>query len=122
MACRTFRGEPRRLRGIAGGQVEPTAQLAYARPRPVIPRAGAPPEEIELHRNGVIVPAAGHSPHESDRLGIRTAFRATTPRRGDPQFRMAAALPVNHEHDRSRRIIDVDDDLVDQNPGNALLQ
>src|SRR5262245_5733017 len=122
MSCGAFRGEPRRLRGITGGQIESTAELAYARPGPVVARAGAPAEEIELHRNRVIVPAAGHPPHQRDRLGIGAPFRATAPWRGDPQLRMAAALPMNHEDDLSRGIIDVDDDLLDQDPDNALFQ
>jgi hypothetical protein len=35
---------------------------------------------------------------------------------------VAAAVPVQHEHNLARRIVDVDDDFVDQDPDDVLLQ
>ena len=80
------------------------------------------PSEIELHGDRVIVPAAGHAPHQRDRLGIGTPLRAPAPGSGDAQLGVTAAVPVHHEHDLARRIIDVDDDFLDQDADNALLQ
>ena len=80
------------------------------------------PSEIELHRDRVIVPAAGHAPHQRDRLRIGTPFRASAPGPSDAQLRVTAAVPVQHEHNLARRIVDVDDDFLDQDPDDALLQ
>jgi len=60
MASRTFRGEPRRLRGIAGRQFESTAELAHAQSRPVIAGAGAPVSFLPIVRH-TLSPSGGQA-------------------------------------------------------------
>jgi hypothetical protein len=87
----------------------------------MVARPGAPPEQIELRGDGVIVPPTGHASHQRDRIRIGTPGRAAARGPRHAHVGVTAALPMDHEHDRTRVIVDIRNDLVDEDADDALL-
>ena len=62
----------------------------------------------------LIAPAARHAPHHRQSFFGGGAAVLARSRLLDPQFRVLAAFPVDHEHDFARIFVDIGDDVRDQ--------
>lgn len=89
---------------------------------PEVAAPGAKPIAVEHVGNEGVRTDPGERVHgiEYCRRGVRAVLSAPPPRYAD--FRMQATLPVDHEHDLARRVLDIDDDLMDQRAHDSLAQ
>src|SRR3954453_15392641 len=115
-------GEPLAvLHGRAvGADAVDGAQAADAPGGPGFPLAGAHPHPVQRRGDMLVAPASGHAPHHRQRLLGRAAAVLARPGFLHPQLRVLTALPVDHEHDLARGLVDVGDDVRDQGPHEPL--
>ena len=120
--CRLRHGEPFAIlfRGSIGMDSTHASDRRDAMRRPGLALAGGHAHSIERRGDMLVRPAAGHAAHDRQSVLRRRATMLASPWFADAQFGMLTATPMNREHDLTRLVVDVDDDVGDQCPQQLL--